>query len=168
MKRVLLAASAALVLTIGAAGSAAAEDSDVFCGTEGAYYRCGGILVILEEDASDSIGDVIERLGGDPETDILQEFSAVRDLLDPDGVADDTSEATVYSIAVPIGQEEPMAAAYAADPAVYAAAVDRETIGNLTPPDTAMAPPTPNWLPLAGALLVVLAGGLAVMRTRRR
>ena len=167
MKRVLLAASMALILTIGAAASVAAEDSAV-CGTEGAYYRCGGILVILEEDASDSIADVIERLGGDPETDILQEFSAVRDLLDPDGVADDTSEATVYSIAVPVGQEEATAAAYAADPAVYAAALDRETIGNLTPPDTAMAPPTPSWLALAGALLVVVASGLAVMRTRRR
>ena len=167
MKRVLLAAAAALALTISSAVSAAAEDADVFCGTAGACYRCGGILVILEEDASDSIADVIERLGGNSETDILQEFSAVRDLLDPDGVADDMSEATVYSIAVPVGQEEAMAAAYAADPAVYAAAVDRETIGNLTPPDTAMAPPTPNWLPLAEALLVVLAGGLALVRTRR-
>lgn len=168
MKRVILAASAALLLTIGAAALAAAEDSDVFCGTEGAHYRCGGILVILEEDAPDSIADVIERLGGDPETDLLQDFSAVRDLLDPDGVADDTSEATVYSIAVPVGQEEAMAVAYAADPAVYAAAVDRETIGNLTPPDTAIAPPTPSWPPLAGALLVVVASGMAVMRTRRR
>ena len=161
MKRVIVAAGAALILTIGAAGTGTAEDSAVFCGTEGTYYRCGAILVILEEDAPDSIADVIERLGGDPETDILQEFSAVRDLLDPDGVADDTSEATVYSIAVPVGQEEAMAAAYAADPAVYAAAVDRETTGNLTPPDTAMAPPTPSWLPFAGVLLVVVAGGLA-------
>ena len=167
MKHVLLAASAALLLALATVASVAAEDSDVFCGTEGAYYRCGAILVILEEDATDSIADVIERLGGDPEIDILQEFSAVRDLLDPDGVADDMSEATVYSIAVPVGQEEAMAAAYAADPAVYAAAVDRETIGNLTPPDTAMAPPTPNWLPMAGALLVAVAGSLAVMRTRR-
>jgi MYXO-CTERM domain-containing protein len=74
----------------------------------------------------------------------------------------------VYSIAVPVGQEEAMAAAYAADPVVYAAAVDRETIGYLTPPDTAMAPPTPGWPLVAGALLVVLAGGLALMRTRRR
>jgi hypothetical protein len=168
VKRVVLAASAALILTIGAAASAAAEDSDVFCGTEGAHYRCAGILVILEEGASDSIADVIERLGGDPETDILQEFRGVRDLLDPDGVADDTSEATVYSIAVPVGQEEAMAVAYAADPAVYAAAIDRETIGYLTPPDTAMAPPTPRWLPLAGAVLMVLAGGSVVMRTHRR
>lgn len=168
MKRGLLAASAALILTIGATAWTAAEDSDAFCGTEGSYYRCGGILVILEEDASNSIADVIERLGGDPETDILQEFSAVRDFLDPDGAADDLSEAIVYSIAVPVGQEEAMAAAYAADPAVYAAAVDRETIGHLTPPDTAMAPPTPNWLPLAGALLLVVAGGLALIPMRRR
>ncbi len=164
MNRFLLAASTALILTVGVAASVAAEESDVFCGTEDAYYRCGGILVILQEDTSDSIADVIERLGGDPETHILQEFSAVRDLLDPDGVADDTSEATVYSIAVPVGQEEAMAVAYAADPAVYAAAIDRETIGYLTPPETAMTPPTPSWLALAGALLVVLAGGLAVMR----
>lgn len=168
MKRVLLAASAALILTISAAAPAAGEDAGVFCGTEGAYYRCGGILVILKEDASDSIADVIERLGGNPETDVLQEFSAVRDLLDPDGVAGDISEAIVYSIAVPLGQEEAMALVYAADPSVYAAAVDRETIGNLTPPDTAVTPPRPNWLPLAGALLVALAAGLTVMRTRRR
>jgi len=167
VKRVMVAASAALILAIGAAASATAEDSDVFCGTEGAHYRCGGILVILEEETSDSMADVIERLGGDPETDILQEFRGVRDLLDPDGVADDLSEAIVYSIAVPVGQEEAMAATYAADPAVYAAAVDRETIGYIhTPPDTAMAPPTSNWLPLVGALLIVLAGGLAVMRGR--
>ena len=168
MKRVLLAASTALILAIGAAASVAAEDSDVLCGTEDAYYRCGGILVILQEDTSDSIADVIERMGGDPETDILQEFSAVRDLLDPDGVADDMSEAIVYSVAVPVGQEEAMASAYAADPAVYAAALDRETIGNLTSPDTAMGPPTPGWPLLAGALFAVLARGLAVMRTRRR
>jgi hypothetical protein len=59
--------------------------------------------VILEADTSDTIADVIERMGGNPETDVLQEFTAVRDLLDPDGVADDMSEATVYSIAVPVG-----------------------------------------------------------------
>lgn len=168
MRRVLLAASAALIVTITSALTVAAQDTDVFCGPEGAHYRCGGILVILNEDASDSIADVIERLGGNPEIDILQEFRAVRDLLDPDGVADDMSGVVVYLIAVPVGQEEATAAAYAADRAVYAAAVDRETIGHLTPPDTAMAPPTPNWLPLVGALLMVLAGGLTVMRRHRR
>jgi MYXO-CTERM domain-containing protein len=31
-----------------------------------------------------------------------------------------------------------------------------------------MGPPTPGWPLVAGALLVVLAGGLALMRTRRR
>jgi len=163
MKRVIGAAIAAAALI--ALSSAAVTAQDV-CGPAGEQYRCGGILVILKADTSDSIGDVIERMGGDPTGDILQEFTAVRDLLDPDGVADDMSEATVYSVAVPVGQEEAMAAAYAADPAVYAAAVDRETIGSTTPPDTAMAAPTVGWLASVGSVLVVIGGVLALMKRR--
>jgi hypothetical protein len=163
VKRVIGAAIAAAAIIAISTAAVAAQD---ICGPAGAQYRCGGILVILKADTSDSIGDVIERMGGDPTGDILQEFTAVRDLLDPDGVADDMSEATVYSVAVPVGQEEAMAAAYAADPAVYAAAVDRETIGTTTPPDTAMTVPTINWLAAVGALLVVTSGALSLMKRR--
>ena len=162
MRRVIGAAIAAAALI--ALSSAAVSAQDV-CGPAGEQYRCGGILVILKADTSDSIGDVIERMGGDPTGDILQEFTAVRDLLDPDGVADDMSEATVYSVAVPVGQEEAMAAAYAADPAVYAAAVDRETIGSTTP-DTAMAAPTVGWPASVGLVFVVVSGVLALMKRR--
>ena len=163
MKRVIGAAIAAAALIAISTAAVAAQDK---CGPAGAQYRCGGILVILKADTPDSIGDVVERMGGDPTGDILQEFTAVRDLLDPDGVADDMSEATVYSVAVPVGQEEAMAAAYAADPAVYAAAVDRETIGSLTPPDTAMAAPTIGWAALVGSLFVLVSGVLALMKRR--
>lgn len=118
---------------------ATAQDAGVACGPDDAgYYRCGAILVILTEETADTIEDVIQRMGGDPAADILQEFSAVRDLLDPDGVVEDTSAATVYQIAVPVGQEHAVADAYRADPAVYGAAVDRETIGSTTPPNTAL------------------------------
>jgi len=163
VRRIIGAAIAAALLIAISAAAVAAHD---VCGPAGGQYRCGGILVILKADTADSIGDVIERMGGDPATDILQEFTAVRDLLDPDGVADDMSEATVYSIAIPAGQEEAMAAAYIADPAVYAAAVDRETIGTTTPPDTAMTVPTINWLASVGALLVVTSGALSLMKRR--
>jgi len=164
MKRLVVPIVTALTLLAISAATAAAEDRDVFCGPAGAEYRCGGILVILKADTAELIADVIERVSG-PNTDIFQEFRAVRDLLDPDGIADDTNEAIVYSIAVAVGQEEAMAAAYAADPAVYAAAVDRETIGRVTP-DSAMPASTMSWTSLVGALLVLVSG--VVVGTRRR
>lgn len=147
-----------------------AQETEVLCGPDGGgYYRCGAILVILTEDTADTIEDVIERMGGDPATGILQEFTAVRDLLDPDGVVEDTSAATVYQIAVPVGQEHAMADAYRADPAVYGSAVDRETIGSTTPPNTAL--PTrgeASWLAIAGAgLLLVAAVALRAGRGQR-
>jgi hypothetical protein len=166
MKRLLVAAIVALAATGAFASVVTAQDGDVFCGPAGDEYRCGSILVILEEDATDSIADVIERMGGNSDTDILQEFRAVRDLLDPDGVADDTSETVVYSIAVPRGQEAAMASAYAADPAVYAAGVDRETIGTVSPPDTAMPVSSVSWLVVIGSF-VVIASGAVTLKSRR-
>ncbi len=164
MKCLVLPIVTALALLAISAAAAAAEDRDVICGPAGAEYRCGGILVILEADTTESISDVIERVSG-PTTDIVQEFRGVRDLLDPDGVADDTSEAIVYWVAVAVGQEEAMAVAYAADPAVYAAAVDRETFGRVTP-DSAMPASTIRWTPLMGVLLVLLSG-VMVLKGRR-
>ena len=165
MKRLFVATIAAIIATGASAGGAWAEDSIALCGPADQQYRCGAILVILEKDATDSIADVIERLGGNPEADLLNEFQAVRDLLDPNGVADDTSAATVYSLAVPVGREAAMAAVYAADPAVYAAATDRETIGYLTPPNTAMGTSRSSVMTLFGVLLVVIA---AAVRWQRR
>ena len=37
--------------------------------------------MILADDTTDTIGDVIERMGGDPAADVLAEFTGVRDLL---------------------------------------------------------------------------------------
>jgi hypothetical protein len=130
-----LAAFVAVVSALAFPAEGRAED--VICGPANHPYRCGAILVILVEDTTDQIGEVITRHDGDPGTDVLVEFTAVRDLLDPSGVAEDLSPATVYQIRVPIGTEEQAAGQYAADPAVYAASVDRETIGRLTP-DAAM------------------------------
>ncbi|HYN50803.1 MAG TPA: hypothetical protein VES62_07740 [Thermoleophilaceae bacterium] len=126
---------------------------------------CGEILVILEESAQSTIEEVIEGQGGDPNTDLLYEFQAVRDLLDPDGIPDDQSAATVYGIAVPVGTEEDAAQGYAADPIVYAASVNRQTIGSLTP-SSAMRSPEP-WrqvLPSVGVVLLVCALVLALQR----
>ena len=164
VRRIIGAAIAAAVLV--AISTAAVAAQQVICGPAGGQYRCGGILVILKADTADSIGDVIDRMDGEPATDILQEFTAVRDLLDPAGVVEDMSEATVYSVAVPVGQEEATAAAYAADPAVYAAALDRETIGSTASPDTAKAVPTISWLASVGALLVVASGVLSLIIRR--
>lgn len=167
MKRRLVVAIFTAVATAALASAVAAHGGGVFCGPAGEQYRCGGILVILTEETGDSIADVVGRMGGNPVTDILQEFRGVRDLLAPDGVADDTSEAAVYSIAVPVGQEKAMAGAYAADPAVYAAAVDQETIGTITPPDTALPTSGASWLVVTGLLLVIGSGGAAVLKLRQ-
>lgn len=153
-----------------APSAASAQDPDVFCGPdEVAYYRCGAILVILKEDTADTIEDVIERMGGDSATDILQQFLSVRDALDPDGVVEDTSEAAIYQVAVPVGQEHAMADAYRADPAVYGAAVDRETIGSTTPPNTAIPyRGDAAWLAIVGAGLLVAAALVVGSSTDRR
>ncbi|MEK6192035.1 MAG: hypothetical protein AABM41_06890 [Chloroflexota bacterium] len=129
---------------------------------------CGEILVILEESAQSTIEDVIEGQGGNPTTDLLYESQAVRDLLDPDGMPDDQSAATVYGIAVPVGTEEDAARGYAADPAVYAASVNRQTIGFLTL-NSAMRRPEPwrQLLPGVGVVLLVLALVLAIRRRSR-
>lgn len=166
MKRLLLSSAMAMLMVGSLASTTAAQSSEV-CGPEGGEYRCGAVLVILTADTADSIGDVVERMGGDPDADVLQEFVAVRDLLNPDGVADDTSEATVYQIAVPVGQEEASASAYAADPAVYAASVDRETIGTTTPPDTALPSVSVAWTMVVGLLLLIASGAEAARSLRR-
>lgn len=169
MMRLLAAIVVALAATSATAADVAeARDSDTLCGPAGNEYRCGSILVILEEAATDSIEAVIERMGGDPATDVLDQFRAVRDLLDPDGVADDMSEALVYSIAVPVDDEEAMATAYAADPAVYAAAVDRETIGQLAVPDTAINNSSRGVVAAIGVLLVIASSAAAFGRQQRR
>ena len=166
MKRRLVAVTAALIALLSFASIVVAELPPSFCGPdERSAYRCGAILVILEGDTTDTIGDVIERVGGDPAVDVLQEFSGVRDLLDPDGVADDLSETAVYQVAVPIGQEHEMADTYSADPAVYAAAVDRETIG-FVGPDTALSAPFSSPLLPFGATLVLMAGAIAARTAR--
>jgi hypothetical protein len=165
----LVIAMMVVLAALSAPSLTAAQDPEV-CGPDGVgYYRCGAILVILTEDTADTIEDVIERMGGDPATGILQEFTAVRDLLDSDGVVEDTSAANVYQIAVPVGQEHAMADAYRADPAVYGAAVDRETIGGTTPPNTAL--PTrgeASWLVIAGAGLLLVAAVALVSAGRER
>jgi hypothetical protein len=143
--------------------------AEAACGPADQEYRCGAILVVLEEAAGDGIEAVISRQGGDPQTDLLQHFTAVRDILAPDGDVVDTSPATVYQIQVPVGTEEQAAARYSADPAVYAAGVDRETIGTLTP-DAAMPAPdaTVNDIALvaAGAVLLLLGTVVAVRHER--
>lgn len=167
MKRRLMAVTLGLVAFLSFASVAVAGPPPDFCGPdERSHYRCGAILVILEQATTDSIGDVIERMGGDPAADVLAEFTAVRDALDPDGVADDLSEAAVYQVAMPIGREHEMADAYRADPAVYAAAVDRETIGAVTP-DTALPVPSPSPLLPLGGSLVLIAGSIAACTARR-
>jgi hypothetical protein len=94
----------------------------------------------------------------------LQHFAAVRDLLAPPGQATDLSEATAYQVAVPFGDEAASAERYAADPAVYAAGLDRETIGTLTP-NASMPHPRTSMLTLLGltslfiAALLILLGG---------
>lgn len=164
MKPSFLAAALALSTLLTMVGAVAAN-SPVFCGPdERSQYRCGAILVILEEEAAHTIADVIKRMGGDPTTDVLQEFSAVRDLLDPDGVADDVSGATVYQVAVPVGNEHAMARAYGEDPAVYAAAVDRETIGYLTA-DTALPAPAETSPILLGIGVLLVACAIAIRRS---
>lgn len=161
MKRRLVAVTLGLVALLSFARVAVAGLPPDFCGPdERSHYRWGAILIILEEATTDSIGDVIERMGGDPAADVLAEFTVVRDALVPDGVADDLSETAVHQVAVPIGQEHEMSDAYRADPAVYAAAVDRETIGTVTP-DTALPVPSPSPLLPLGASLVLIAGAIA-------
>jgi hypothetical protein len=133
------------------------------CG-EPTPFVCGEVLVILEESATGGIEPVISRQGGNPNSDLLDQFEAVRDLLAPAGEAADMTPTVVYIVAVPVGQEQAVAEAYAADEAVYSAAVNRETIGTLTP-STAVPPPTaPAWLALA---IVLLAGTLAALTGRR-
>jgi len=162
VKHRLVSAIVAVVAVMGLSGIAAAEESQVFCGPdERSHYRCGAILVILTAETTETIADVIKRMGGDPEADVLQEFTAVRDLLDPDGVVEDTSFAPIYQVAVPVGQEHEIAEAYRADSAVYGADVDRETIGETTP-NTAMATSgQPSLMVAAGACLLLVAGMLA-------
>jgi hypothetical protein len=132
-------------------------------------YMCGEILVILEPSASTTIGEIIARNGGTPATDLLYEFQAVLDLLDPDGMPDDLSAATVYGVAVPVGTEVVASQRFADDPDVYAAAVNRETIGSLTP-NTATRHPRP-WQPLLvslGLAMAVVGLALALRRSRSR
>lgn len=121
-----------VVVAVGPALGSHDERHPGFCGPEGGSYACGQILVILHDEAGDTIEAVVHRNGGDPSVAIAGEFGAVRDLLDPDGEADDTSGATVYVVLVEVGAEESAARRYAADAAVYAAAVDRDTIGTTT------------------------------------
>ena len=79
-------------------------------------------------------------------------------------MADDVSGATVYQVAVPVGTEHAMARAYGEDPAVYAAAVDRETIGYLTA-DTALPTPAETSPILLGIGVLLVAGAIAIRRS---
>lgn len=92
----------------------------------------------------------------------------MRDLLDPDGTADDTSDAVVYGVSVARGMELSAAADYAEDPAVYAAAVNRETIGSTTTPDTSTGPrqwaALPAWFSLLVLIMAVVVGTAARKR----
>lgn len=127
-----------------------------FCGAPRPYV-CGEILVILEESASDGIEPVMIRQGGRPDADLLDELEGVRDLLAPTGEDVDMSPTVVYLVAVRVGQEQSAAETYAADEAVYAAGVNRETIGTLTPDTAVPHPAAPPWPELAIVLLAVVA-----------
>lgn len=162
MKRLLassiLAAIGSLILT----GGVLAEGSKDFCGPdEIGYFRCGAILVILVDGTPDTIGDVIERMGGNGSSDVRSEFTGVRDLFNPAGVVDVTA-VPVYQVAVPVGQEHEMAAAYRADPAVYGANVDRETIGTLTPDTALRASMEASWLIWLGLGFLMLVSIIGV------
>lgn len=157
--------SVALALAVIAAAPVRAQGESI-CGPPDRPYACGRILVILEADTQDAIADVMARQGGTAD-DLVETFTAVRDLLNDGGVAIDTSAATVYQIAVEVGREEASAAAYAADSAVYAAAVDRHTIGTVTP-DTSMNRPTDRTIGTLASIAAALIGGtLAVFRAQR-
>ena len=77
-------------------------DPGDFCGPDGDRFACGQIIVGLADDASEPIETVVERNGGDPETDI----------------ADRLEEIDAYVIAVPHGTEGDQVSRYRLDAAV--------------------------------------------------
>lgn len=162
LKSGLVGLTVCLMVSTGAASALAKHDGGHpgACGPQARPYACGQILVVLN-DPPEPIEAVMSRLGADPVADLAGQFAAVRDILDPDGEADDTSPTTVYIVLVAVGSEEATAQRYADDVAVYAASVDRETIGTLTP-DTAVGNPSGSSPRLVGLTLVVLACALLV------
>lgn len=160
MALVLGAGVTALNLAVARAGHDARHPG--LCGPE-RQFMCGEILVILA-DESVMIDDVLNRHIEDAPARVLYEFQAVRDLLAGDRATDLTA-ATVYALEVPVGEEVRFAEVYKADAGVYAAAVNRETIGSLTP-NTAMSAPE---RPLIVAGFFVLGWGLiSAYRVRGR
>ena len=52
------------------------EPGDI-CGPDGDRFVCGQVIVGLADDASDPIETVVERNGGDPETDIVDRLESI-------------------------------------------------------------------------------------------
>lgn len=159
--RISISAAGAAALLMLLLTEAAAADP-LACGGE-PPYRCGQILVVLAKSTGDTIEEVVTRNGGQA-SDVLGQFRAVRDLLAPAGEVDNLSEAIVYEVAVQVGSEEQAAARYSADPAVYAAAVDRETFGTTSAPNTATTAVSGPRLQIVFAGLLLIAAALSLGR----
>lgn len=127
------------------------------CGPNDRPYGCGQILVILNRGTSASIGTVLQRHGGDPEHDLAGDFQAASNILDQDQPSDGTA-VTVYIVLTDVDAEEQAAIDYSADPDVFAASVDRHTIGFPSPNTAVLAPSHVDMTALA-----VTAAGLALL-----
>lgn len=77
------------------------EPGDI-CGPDGDRFACGQIIVGLPDDTSESIEMVVERNGGDPETDVVDRLESIG----------------AYVIAVPHGTEGDQVSRYLLDGAV--------------------------------------------------
>jgi len=129
-----------LLLSSVLAAPVAAQDPDQDlerCGTEEEPYVCGQIGIDLFS-GDVAVDDIIERNGGDPNTDILR------------------SCATTYCwlLAVEVGTEEAAVERYAADPDVEEASL-RQWEDSYAVPDTAVPGPA------SGQLLYVQVASVA-------
>lgn len=77
-------------------------EPDEVCGPEGDRFACGQIIVGLADDASEPIEMVVERNGGDPDTDIVDRLESIN----------------AYIISVPHGTEGDQVSRYRLDAAV--------------------------------------------------
>lgn len=119
-------------------------------------FICGELVAVLDADAGISIDELLVRVA--PE-------AVVTWRPDPNQVTGDPSYFRTYNLRVPIGTEVETRDRLLADPAVEAATVVHR--GFVTPDGAMMPPEGPAAPMLIGAVLLLAAAGIAVLRRSR-
>lgn len=135
-----------ILIGLAIAAPVAGQDADhnlERCGTDAEPFVCGQIGVELTPDAS--IEEVVERLGGNPDTDILRACAT----------------SYCWLVAVERGTEEAAVERYSADPDVTSATL-REWRDEYALPSTAMSGPGDFvWVRVAAATCLIGLVGVA-------